>query len=224
MVQVKGIDYAHLCVLYTACVIIRGSMIYLSLPVLNLLGHSSAEPVTPADATLMCWGGLRGAVGLALAIQVSIERADGMLSEIQGQRVLFYVGGIALMTLVVNATSCPMLVKFLKLNRPSGTKQMMMLNLKRKMQRSTNTSVGLSSIGAEIQQERLVQEPGGEVPEDRPSDMRRRQSPQRGPGRSAPVTPGRASPPASRLLAVPGPVAPPRPLEHESGQTPPAVM
>jgi len=98
----------------------------------------------------MCWGGLRGALGLALAIQVSLDRAGGEVTEYQAQRVLFYVAGIAFMTLVVNAPTCPSLVRYLQLNRPSGTKQMMMLNLKRKMRHLTDEHIGNSALGDEL--------------------------------------------------------------------------
>ena len=39
--------------------------------------------------------------------QVTVDRADGMISEMDANRVLFFVGGIAALTLVVNATTCP---------------------------------------------------------------------------------------------------------------------
>ena len=40
-------------------------------PVLRLL-HPDRLPLTWEDATVMSWGGLRGAVGLALAMQVRL--------------------------------------------------------------------------------------------------------------------------------------------------------
>jgi len=150
MIQVGWEDYGHLLVFYFVGTVIRGSFMILSIPILNSVGHSSCQPVTVADASVMCWGGLRGALGLALAIQVSLDRADGMVTASQAQRVLFYVAGIAFLTLVVNATSCPALVKYLQLNRPSGTKQMMMLNLKRKMSDVTNEHVGFNAIGDQL--------------------------------------------------------------------------
>jgi len=133
MVHIPFIDYVHLLVVYIVCTIVRGLMLYASVPILNSMGHVCTQPVTFSDATVMCWGGLRGALGLALAIKVNVDCADERISPIDGQRVLFYVGGVALLTLMVNATTCPALVKRLRLNRPSGTKQMMMLNVHRQM-------------------------------------------------------------------------------------------
>jgi hypothetical protein len=74
------------------------------------------QPVTWEDAAVMTWGGLRGAVGLALAISVKIDRAPHIctkelgITQKDGERLLFYVAGVAFLTMIVNATSAPMLV------------------------------------------------------------------------------------------------------------------
>merc|ERR1719158_2137466 len=81
----------------------------------------------------MTWGGLRGAVGLALAIQVAINRADGKLSEETGRRVLFYVGGIAALTLCVNATTCPALVRKLGLTKTPQARQAMLQRIHKQL-------------------------------------------------------------------------------------------
>eukprot|EP00811_Abedinium_folium_P010108 NODE_1934_length_2333_cov_6.985947.p1 GENE.NODE_1934_length_2333_cov_6.985947~~NODE_1934_length_2333_cov_6.985947.p1 ORF type:complete len:738 (+),score=225.01 NODE_1934_length_2333_cov_6.985947:138-2216(+) len=60
---------------------------------------------------------------MALGIEVSIERAGGKVSQLNGHRVLFYVGGIALMTLMINATTCPSLVRWLGITAMSDSKK-----------------------------------------------------------------------------------------------------
>jgi len=114
MVKIEPMDYLHLLVIYVVLIVVRGAMIFGSLPVLSRL-NSDRIPVTPAEAAVMTWSGLRGAVGLALALQVRIDRApDGsgefMISEEDGYRVLFFTSGIALLTTVINALTAPMLV------------------------------------------------------------------------------------------------------------------
>merc|ERR1719478_876945 len=113
MMEIDGIDYVHLIVLYLFLLFCRGSLIFLSRPLLKQLSKDKAA-VSPAEAAVMTWGGLRGAVGLALAIQVYNDRAphyDGIQGEQitpeNGRRVLFYVGGVALLTTIINATTCP---------------------------------------------------------------------------------------------------------------------
>merc|ERR1719183_379322 len=119
MTQIEITDYLHLIVIYLILLVARGSLIFLSRPVLQWLSTDQA-PVTMADAAVMTWGGLRGAVGLALAIQVYNDRAPHVDTDVpqirvaDGRRVLFYVGGVALLTTIINATTCPKLVNYLQ--------------------------------------------------------------------------------------------------------------
>merc|ERR1740115_661786 len=115
MVYIAAIDYLHLIVIYIACTLIRAGLLFSARPILTMLGKDNQE-VTLADCAVMTWGGLRGAVGLALAIQVRINQAENdngvkQISDMDGKRVLFYVGGIAAMTLCINAVTCPALVR-----------------------------------------------------------------------------------------------------------------
>merc|ERR1719478_1562328 len=71
MMEIDAIDYLHLLVLYIMLLICRGGLIFGSAfcGILKFLSMDKA-PVSMAEAAVMTWGGLRGAVGLALAIQV----------------------------------------------------------------------------------------------------------------------------------------------------------
>lgn len=123
MVHIDGINYLYLMVIYIVLVIVRGGIIFASRPFLKYLS-TDRQPVTMANAAVMTWGGLRGAVGLALAIQVSKDRAPSVededfgmakITETQGQQVLFFVAGIAFLTMIINATTCPYLVNWLEI-------------------------------------------------------------------------------------------------------------
>jgi hypothetical protein len=60
-------------------------------------------------------------VGLALAILVKKEGANGAISDQDADRILVLVGGIAALTLVVNATTCPALTEKLEITAaPEG--------------------------------------------------------------------------------------------------------
>jgi NhaP-type Na+/H+ or K+/H+ antiporter len=126
MTKIDPMDFLNLLVLYLVLMVIRGSVIFLSRPILSWLSPDRT-PVTLEDAMVMTWGGLRGAVGLALAIQVSSDRAGGMLEQKEADRVMFFTGGIAAMTLVINATTCPKLMAILGLTATTESKQRMML-------------------------------------------------------------------------------------------------
>ncbi|KAJ8602798.1 hypothetical protein CTAYLR_002614 [Chrysophaeum taylorii] len=77
------------------------------------LKRASTYGTKPADAIFMVWGGLRGAVGLALALYVNATLESNLNlknDDDDADRVLFSVAGVALLTLVINApTSGPML-------------------------------------------------------------------------------------------------------------------
>lgn len=69
---------------------------------------------------VMVWGGLRGAVGLALALIVKLD------SNIEDQKfqslVVFFMGSMAAATLIVNGTSMPFLLKYLGVVKPTPAK------------------------------------------------------------------------------------------------------
>mmetsp|Transcript_23241 Transcript_23241/g.51423 ORF Transcript_23241/g.51423 Transcript_23241/m.51423 type:complete len:1252 (+) Transcript_23241:95-3850(+) len=117
MVDIDLIDYVHLGVIYLVLLTTRGTFVFLSRPLLKWLSVDKL-PVSMEDAAVITWGGLRGAVGVALAIQVQLERApdssgNEQVSAKDGRRVLFFVSGIAFLTTIINATTAPALVRML---------------------------------------------------------------------------------------------------------------
>jgi len=146
MIDIEFMDYIRLLVIYLVLLLARGLLIFLSRPILRLLS-AHRLPVSASDAAVMTWGGLRGAVGLALAIQVRNHRApnvddsgDLMVSEQDGKRVLFFVCGVALLTTVINATTAPALVRFLGLaSLPEAQSQLLKLLTQQLMAWSINS-------------------------------------------------------------------------------------
>jgi len=130
MVHINPIDYLNLIVIYLFLIVLRAIMIFCSRPVLRLL-HPDRIPLTWEDATVMSWGGLRGAVGLALAMQVHRGKAtdaDGVahLTQDDADRVLFFVAGTAFLTTCVNASTCPILVAWLGITALPKSEAMML--------------------------------------------------------------------------------------------------
>jgi NhaP-type Na+/H+ or K+/H+ antiporter len=114
-VDVDAIDILNLLIIYVFLVFLRGALMFASRPVLQRLS-ADRMAVSWQDATLMTWGGLRGAVGLALALAVNNDLAPDVntgvkkISAKDGERILFFVAGIAFLTTLVNATTAPALV------------------------------------------------------------------------------------------------------------------
>lgn len=95
-----------LTVLLTAGFIARFAIIFGLVPVMSKLGWSAQ--VSTGYRAVMFWGGLRGAVSLALALAV-IEN-DGFAPEIQ-EFLGVMVTGFVLFTLAINATTVPLVMR-----------------------------------------------------------------------------------------------------------------
>lgn len=132
MVHIPWGDYLHLIVIYIVLIVIRFLLLMLSRPVLRLLEEDKTS-VSLGEVIVMTWGGLRGAVGLALAMVVKIERAGGTISEENANRVLFFTGGVAALTLIVNASTCPAIVKALGITQLPATKRRMLRLIHRRL-------------------------------------------------------------------------------------------
>lgn len=110
-------DWGYLMMLYLTLLLIRALMIFLCSPVLRLTGYGLQAHVCSKARFLkyMCilsWGGLRGAVGLILAVVVSMDKslptvvADNNFCT----RVLCHVAGVVVLTTVINAASLEHLI------------------------------------------------------------------------------------------------------------------
>ncbi|KAH8064993.1 potassium:proton antiporter [Aureococcus anophagefferens] len=91
-------DVYYLLVLYVALHAIRGLVLALSTPVLR----SGIYGMSLNQGLVVAYGGLRGAIGLALALIVN--ETKGLPDQLQ-MRMLFHVSGIAILTLCVNGTT-----------------------------------------------------------------------------------------------------------------------
>merc|ERR1719253_2315391 len=81
---IRPVDYTWLLVLYLSIVLIRGVIVLVLLPLLRISGPA----LTWQEALVCTWSGLRGAVGLALAIIMDI---DPHFDHETGTRVMFMV-------------------------------------------------------------------------------------------------------------------------------------
>lgn len=115
-------DWCWVVYLYVALVAIRGLMILAFYPALRRLGPGMRW----RDGVVMVWGGLRGAVGLALAVAVD---EDASIGRADGARFMFHVGGIAFLTLTVNATTCEALIVRLGMARTGELRAAMLRQL-----------------------------------------------------------------------------------------------
>ena len=138
---VTASDVGWLFLLYVVCVAIRFVVLCACYPLIK--AGRCQHKFNLREVLLMCWGGLRGAVGLALAITVRIyvfapeshashRLQDGAFARRQdlpcawGSQIMFLVGGVAVLTLLLNATTCALVLNALGLNPTNQSKNLLL--------------------------------------------------------------------------------------------------
>jgi len=109
-------DWPLLAALYALLHVIRAIAIAVFLPCLRATGYGLGS----REFLVLTWSGLRGAVGLVLALQVAGSDLRGEPEGSQaGHRFLFYMAGITTLTLLVNGTTTGSLVRYLGIGAPT---------------------------------------------------------------------------------------------------------
>ncbi|GAB5358515.1 hypothetical protein AAMO2058_000464900 [Amorphochlora amoebiformis] len=106
--NINGNDFGWLILLYVFLHIIRTTSIALLYPILVNLGYGFDYKT----GTVLVWGGLRGAVSLALALIIELD--DNIDAKIK-DRILFHTAGIVLLTITINGSTTSFLLKILGL-------------------------------------------------------------------------------------------------------------
>ncbi len=125
-------DWGYLLLLYVALVIIRGLTVLLLSPVLKISGYG----LQWSEMGVLTWGGLRGAVGLVLALLVE---EDETLDDKLRARFLFLTAGIAALTLLVNGTTTGPLLRVLGLVQRGHAAEMMFITALHHIEHKTYT-------------------------------------------------------------------------------------
>lgn len=131
-------DYGYLMLLYVGIQVIRALSLAIQSPLLSRLGYG----FTWRQGILFTWSGLRGAVGLTLGLFViSNPLLD---SREDRERIMFYVAGIAGLTLLINGTTASLVVKTLELNRGSAAAKVFYYNAIRRFQERMENKIAVA--------------------------------------------------------------------------------
>ena len=116
-------DWGHLLLLYVLLNILRMLIVAVLYPLLSTVGLRCSRK----DAVFLSWAGLRGALGMALALIVKDNRKDANISENDANQLFFLVGGIAAFTLVINATTAEIALYWLGLLQENTADKVMVM-------------------------------------------------------------------------------------------------
>eukprot|EP01030_Chromulinospumella_sphaerica_P005968 gene5968-5837_t len=128
--KITGVDIALIFVAYIILTIIRIIVVGVLFPIVSKGGLVC----TPKDAIFMIWGGLRGALGICLALIVTSGRS--IMSTQLTDKFFIYIAGIAALTLIINASTAKSFLKYLKLvdtDAESEGKKMILDRIRRRM-------------------------------------------------------------------------------------------
>ncbi|MFT6915776.1 MAG: NhaP-type Na+/H+ or K+/H+ antiporter [Motiliproteus sp.] len=121
-------SWGLLLALYLGLLLIRACTVVVLMPLLQRLGFGLGRN----KALVLIWGGLRGAVALALALMLA--QHPGVDSR-WGEQVLFLTAGIVVLTIVINGSSMGWLFARLGLDRLPPGKQAMIDRAEQTIQR-----------------------------------------------------------------------------------------
>jgi NhaP-type Na+/H+ or K+/H+ antiporter len=108
--------WTALAILYLGILLIRGFSIMVFMPLLKPIGIG----INREKALVLWWGGLRGAVSLALALTLA---ADDLIPKSLGDLILFLCAGIVVLTILINGSTMGYLLKLLGLDSLPPAKQ-----------------------------------------------------------------------------------------------------
>ncbi|MCD4793326.1 MAG: cation:proton antiporter [Bacteroidales bacterium] len=130
------IDFAVLGIFYIGIHIIRAIIIIMFYPAMKRIGYG----LNKKEATVLWYGALRGAIGLALALVV-VNLDDKYISAEIRNQFFFITAGIVTLTLLVNATTMKFIVNKLGLSKIAPAKALMIINAKQYLRSSTENAI-----------------------------------------------------------------------------------
>ena len=118
--KIEANDYYMLFGLYAGLHVIRFLTIFVLWPLLKITGYGMSFK----EILVLSYGGLRGAVGLALALLVS--QGDDIKDPKVKDLILFHTAGIATLTILINGNTTAFVIKTLGIGAKNKAQQQVM--------------------------------------------------------------------------------------------------
>jgi NhaP-type Na+/H+ or K+/H+ antiporter len=98
-------DWVRMLIFWVLMVVMRFLMVASFYPVLTYFGYGLSRK----EFVVLVYGGLRGALGLCLALMIGV---DDTLPQRFRELTVFYMSGMAVMTILINGLTCSKLVNY----------------------------------------------------------------------------------------------------------------
>ncbi|XP_078585490.1 sperm-specific sodium:proton exchanger-like isoform X2 [Branchiostoma floridae x Branchiostoma japonicum] len=138
--MIEGGDWFYIITLYFGINVIRLIVIIILSPATSRVGYG----LSWRYGVVTAWSGLRGAVGLAMALLVmQQEMTKGSSEDWKMQvanKILIHIAGIVFLTLFINATTIKALLRLLGMSDISAPKRMTMYSAVRRVKDAQNRS------------------------------------------------------------------------------------
>jgi NhaP-type Na+/H+ or K+/H+ antiporter len=105
---ITGWDWIKMFAFWILMIIVRAIMVLTFLPILKATGYG----ITKKEIIVLIYGGLRGALGLCLSLMVGV---DEELPVRFRELTVFYMCGMAVLTIVANGLTCGKLVDYVEM-------------------------------------------------------------------------------------------------------------
>lgn len=110
-------DFGLIIVVYLGVMAIRFAVVFLFRPVANLVG----DDISKTDGIVVAWGGLRGAVSMALVLVIA---ANPEIPQVVRDQILILGAGVVFLTIAVNGVTMGPLLAKLGYNKAPLTEQL----------------------------------------------------------------------------------------------------
>ena len=123
---ISGLDVAKLFGFNFLVLIIRYLVLAIFWPLMNLVGYK----ITWKEYILIGWAGLRGVIGLAIGLLVSLNKT---YPERFRDLTILYVSGVIIFTVLFQGMTLKLVMRLVGYNRMSFTKKKLYKDLRRRM-------------------------------------------------------------------------------------------
>jgi hypothetical protein len=113
--HVHARDFGYSVVFYLLVNAARAGMVFGVYPILRSIGYGMGK----REAVFVVWGGLHGAVGLALAMNVQAQLNSDRRT---GDLVLFHVAAVSFLSMIINGTTARYVLQALGLVKTPGAR------------------------------------------------------------------------------------------------------